>query len=263
MVQKKTLQTVWLSAVVWGVACAMPASASLITLAGSFGSFSGPVAYPPSSPDWGGFGPSVINGTEVSPTSPSSRAGVGLVSNHALGTSSVEFYDDGEAHNLLQFTPGADVDVIFLGQEFLIGTFTLQNGNWFGGLGEGDSLFTFSVTTSSSDPLFDGHTFSDTIVFHVTQFAPGNTPQQNADVFSFLGRSDLGTMSVYESSDSPTGSNIGTIDFYGRIGSLIPTRFANAAGGAFIGATVPEPGIHTLILAGLGLATFASRRRRK
>ncbi|WP_373693578.1 PEP-CTERM sorting domain-containing protein [Limnofasciculus baicalensis] len=59
------------------------------------------------------------------------------------------------------------------------------------------------------------------------------------------------------------GSNIGQVDFYGRIGSLIPTRFANPSGGAFLDSSivtntsqaVPEPSTvaGTLIVSSLML----------
>jgi hypothetical protein len=242
----------------------MPASASLITISGNFGQYIGPVGYPPGHPEYNGNGPTLFNGVQVDPTSPSSRPGVGLVTHDfAPGTSSVEFWIENafEVRNLLQFTPAPEQDVQ-LGQEFLIGTFTVQNGNWLGGLSEGDPRFTFSAITSSSDPSLDGHIFSDSIEYRITQNDATNPPQDNADLFFFLGRPDLGSMSVYELFDSPIGSNLGSIDLYGRIGSLIPTRFANAQGGAFIGslpAAAPEPGISALLIAGLAVI---SRRRR-
>lgn len=251
----------WATAVAaLGLSLAGSATAEVVTVEGSFGSFSGPVAYPPESPNWTGFGPSLVNDIQINPNAPSSRPGVGIGSlTLAPGTTSVEFYNVGENHNLLMFTP-APAQNAAQGQEILIGTFTLRNGSWFGGLGEGDGLFSFTAITSSADPTLSGHTFSDSIRYRITQSAAGNTPEQNADYFWFDGRPDLGSMSVYEQFDSPIGSNIGSINLYGRIGSLIPTRLGDAQGGVFVGAVVPEPSTYALVV-GVGLVVFALRRR--
>ena len=229
---------------------AASAAAGIVTTTGSFASYSGPVSYPPGTPEAiTGFPRSFLNGELITPDVPASRRGVGLVTSHAFapGTSSVDFYTDelGATNNRLQVTPAPAQDVE-VGDEFLIGTFTLENGDWWGGFGEGDPLFSFSVTTSSADPRLNGFTFADTLHYNVTIGAAGNTSEQNADYFYFDGRPDLGTMRVYELFDHPPGvANIGSIDLYGRIGSLIPTRFANAQGGAFIAprlmTAVPEP----------------------
>jgi hypothetical protein len=260
---KRLRMILFVTAIGVGV-CAPPAGAAPVSVVGTISSFSGPVAYPPDSPQTVGFGPSLLNGFQVVPDTPSSRAGVGLVSfDFAPGTSVVDFYNEGDRQserNRLEFIP-ATVENAVVGQEYLIGTFKLQNGVWFGGLGEGDSLFAFSATTVSADPALDGHTFSDVLRYRITQFAAGNTPEQNADFFYFDRRPELGTMSVYERSDSPTGSNQGTIDLYARIGSLIPTRLANPGGGAFI-AAVPEPESYAMLLAGLGLLGWVVHRRK-
>ncbi|MEW6684216.1 MAG: choice-of-anchor K domain-containing protein [Nitrospirota bacterium] len=166
--------------------------------------------------------------------------------------------------NLLSFAPAAPQDVI-AGQEFLLGTFTYANGIWFT-----DPTFGFSLTTVSSDPALNGQVFSDSLRLTITPNDFVNqTPDQNADFISFLGRPDLGSARAYELADSPTGSNLMTFDFYGRIGSLIPTRFDNAAGGGFLDpgvaieptprASVPEPGTFTLMLSGL-VGVLAYRR---
>jgi hypothetical protein len=261
MSKSKHLRMIWLVSAIGAGVYAPLAGAAAVSVAGTFSSFSGPVAYPPGSPETAGFGPSFLNAVQVVPDTPSTRAGVGLVSfNFAPGTSAIDFYNTGETHNLLEFMPAPAQDAV-LGQEFLIGTFKLRNGSWFGGLGEGDSRFAFSVTTASADLALDGHTFSDVLRYRITQFAVGNTPAQNADFFYFDGRPDLGTMSVYERSDSPTGSNQGTIDLYGRIGSLTPTRLGNPGGGAFI-AQVPEPESYVMLLAGLGLLGWVVHRRK-
>lgn len=262
MSKSKRLRVILLVTAIGAGVCAPATGAAPVSVIGTFSNFSGPVAYPPGTPETVGFGPSFLNDVQVTPDTPSSRSGVGLASlNFAAGTTAVDFYNTGETHNLLEFIP-ATVQNVVLGQEFLIGTFKLRNGSWFGGLGEGDSLFAFSVTTASADPDLDGHNFSDVVRYRITQFAVGNTPAQNADYFFFDGHPELGTMSVYERSDSPTGSNQGTIDLYGRIGSLIPTRLANPEGGAFI-ATVPEPESCAMLLAGLGLLGVVARRRKQ
>lgn len=274
MLKTKKLRMICLAAVVT-MACAAPAGAiAPVTVVDEFTHYSGPVAYAPDSPNYSGsFGPSYFNGVEMPPHDPSPRPGVGVVDfDFTPGTTSIEFYNgiqgspNLENPNLLKFTPAAEQNVS-VGQEFKIGTFTLQNGSWLGGLGEGDSLFSFSVTTSSTDPLLDGHTFSDVIRYVITQGLAGNTAEQNADTFGFVGRSDLGTMSVYEIFDSPTGSNIGSIDLYGQIGSLIPTRFANPQGGVFVApptvTPVPEPESYAMLLAGLGLVGAAVRRQKR
>lgn len=261
MSKSKRLRVICLVTAIGAGVCAPSAGAAPVSVVGTFASFSGPVAYPPDTPETVGFGPSFLNDIQVAPDTPSSRAGVGLLNfNFAPGTSAVDFYNTGETHNLLEFIPATAQNAV-LGQEFLIGTFKLRNGSWFGGLGEGDSLFAFSVTTASADATLDGHTFSDVLRYRITQFAVGNTPAQNADYFYFDGRPELGTMSVYERSDSPTGSNQGSIDLYGRIGSLIPTRLANPEGGAFI-AAVPEPESYAMLLAGLGLLGWIAHRRK-
>jgi len=197
----------------------------------------------------------------VDPTTPTSRPGVGFGSlTLGPGTTTIVFYNAGETRNLLAFTP-APAQVVSSGDNLFLGTFTLENGSWFGGLGEGDAMFSFQAWTASNDPALNGHVFTDVIRYYITQGAAGNTPQDNADVFSFVGRSDLGGMSVYEAFDSPTGSNRGSIDLYGRIGSLIPTRFDNAQGGAFI-AAVPEPTAASLWLLG-GAGWWLARRARR
>lgn len=244
------------------VTLALPASAALVTLHGSFLSFEGAVAYPPGSAGHTEFGPSYINNVQVNPTTPTARPGVGLGSlTLGPGTTTVVFHNAEETRNLLAFTP-APQQSVSSGDNLFIGTFILENGSWFGGLGEGDAMFSFQAWTVSDDPALNGHVFTDVIRYHVTQFAVGNTPQDNADVFSFVGRSDLGGMSVYEMSDSPTGSNRGSIDLYGRIGSLIPTRFDNAQGGAFI-AAVPEPSscLATALLLGVFGGAMRLRHR--
>ncbi len=254
------------------IGLALPAHATLITVTGGFTGFSGTAG-------GGGF-ESTINGQVVCPTAgcdvERGAASVGFGS----PVSSVSFSDTDfgspETPNFVSFTPAAQQNVV-LGQEFLLGTFTYSNGDWFG-----DATFGFSLTTVVHDALplpadlfLDGHQFLDALVVRVTTGAQP-TPEAAADFIDFAGRPDLGSFRVYELSNSPIGTNTGTIDFYGRIGSLIPTRFANPAGG-FLDSSVdlvpsgqppggpvvpvPEPNVLPLLALGIPALVAGVRRR--
>jgi hypothetical protein len=73
----------------------------------------------------------------------------------------------------------------------------------------------------------------------LTPNSTSNTPQQNADTYTLLNATgdtlNLNHMQVYELADSPTGSNMGTADLYGQIGSLDLTALSNPEGGLFLG----------------------------
>jgi PEP-CTERM motif len=81
----------------------------------------------------------------------------------------------------------------------------------------------------------------------------------------------LGSVRVYEAAFQPSGNpgNTGSVDLYARIGSLIPVRFDNASGGAFLQpgfdtlptAAVPEPSTWAMSL--VGLAGLLMWRRRQ
>lgn len=169
------------------------------------------------------------------------------------------------------------------GEEFRIGTFTFQNGGWFGTTPYDDpvlgpqiytlpsSLFRFTVTATINDAtgnITSTHTFTDLLKLTVTGPTWANpTPVEDADYLSFLGRPDLGVVGAFESSNLPAGgSTEGSIDMYGRIGSLVPTRFANPQGlvlASEIPTTpIPEPQTWALMLAGLvGIGASVKRRR--
>lgn len=161
--------------------------------------------------------------------------------------------------NLVAFQ-GASFSDVVIGQAFKLGTISVTNGIWF------DSAdIALAVTTVSADPAFNAKSFSDTLRYVVTSNSASRTPEQNADFVSFLGRPELGEIRVYEAFDSPTGLNTGSIELWGKIGSLTPLFFANAQGGVFAqpaALPVPEPSTWALMLAGLGVMSMLAHRRR-
>jgi len=230
-----------------------PTQATPVTVTGGFTSFSGTVGA-------GGQFETLLNGVVVCPDAGCQEAIGNLNLIFASPVDSVDFrnssFGSPNEPNLVSFTPAPAQDVS-LGQEFLLGTFTYRNGIWFT-----DPTFGFTLITQSSDPILDGHVFSDSLHMTITGNLTSNTPVQNADFFKFVGREDLGSFRAYEITDSPTGSNVVTADFYGRIDSLIPTRFANAQGGGFLHPSVgalpaAEPGTLALLAVGLGMIARA------
>lgn len=189
---------------------------------------------------------------------------------------SIEFwqsFDDSKGgENGIAFTPAAAAEVS-VGQEFLVGTFTFTNGGWFGSIPLSDgstyvypeSEFGFSLTTQSSDATLNGHTFAGTVRLHVTGTTDPD-PIYDADYFYIPECPACGYVGVYESYNVPLGANnVGSIDFYAKIGSLLPTRFADPAGAVLVAeipiAPVPLPPPFPLLLGGLGLLGALRRRR--
>lgn len=239
--------------------------ASLVSVHGGFTGYNGPV---------GGCGEftSMINGQDVTPTSncgPFNNSAQ-LVLSFPM-TPSVDFrgaatFGGPTAPNLLRFDAAAPQNVNGPGEEFFLGSLTYANGIWYGI----NAIATFPIvlTTSSADPNLDGKSLNDTLQLYVT--ANGNSsPDLNADFVYFTSFTAIGSVRAYELFDSPNGNNTVTVDLYGKIGSLIPTRFADAQGGGFISAgidpdpnRVPEVGAFTIWTLGLvGLA--GARRLRK
>jgi hypothetical protein len=75
----------------------------------------------------------------------------------------------------------------------------------------------------------------------------------------FEGHPELGQIRVYEAASGL--GNTGTVELYGRAGSLIPTAFANPTGSVFIQA-VPEPQTYLMMVGGLTRVGWMARRRR-
>lgn len=259
--------------------------ASPVTFSGGFSSFVGAVATAS-----GSLAQSVyteINGVTVYADGPLPGGKFGF-DNYGLGLSTRSLLIAGQPvptvnfsrvffsqphPNSITFTPNTQLD-LSVGQSFRIGTFTMSNGAWWGNspgnTSYPDTDFGFSVTTHSSDPALNGFTFSDTVRFVVTAASQaGATREDDADIFYFVDRRDLGSMRVYESVDPSGGgsyANTGSIDLIVRIGSLVPVALDNAQGGAFVGAAIPAvPEPHSAALLSLGLiatATLVIRRRR-
>jgi PEP-CTERM motif len=164
----------------------------------------------------------------------------------------------------------ADVNV---GDTFKVGTFTFTNGFWYPA-----AVIGFEITTHSANPALDNKTFEGSINVVVTNnLITVTDPVINADYFYLSDAAGnplnaLGSVRVYEAAYQPAGNpgNTGSVDLYARIGSLIPVRFDNATGGAFLqqsfdtlpAAAVPEPSTWAMSLVGL-VGLLAWRRRQQ
>jgi uncharacterized protein (TIGR03382 family) len=178
------------------------------------------------------------------------------------GTQSVEFKNRGvglpgfNTPTLIAFSGTDQANPLSTLDEFLLGTLALTNGIFFFQAG-----VDIQVSSASDDPAFDGKFFNDTLQYIVT---PNNgiSHEDDADYAFFVGRPDLGKVRVYEAASGL--GNTGSIELWGRVGSLIPTAFRNATGGVFLDSStaVPEPGVGPLLAFGLlGLAAGRPRRR--
>jgi hypothetical protein len=283
-----------------GVICcgtASSARAGFVEITGGFYEYNGAVAYGSNPQVLGDYDyRSYMNGMTLTPSSPiaglengftppdpndpdSVGTGLGYGTASLGGASQVSYYTsyadptthtwvDGQL-NLLGFTPGPQANVS-VGQEFLLGTISLQNGAWFAA----DPIHTFTIelTTHSTDPALDGHVFSDTIVLNVTPNAFGAwPPENNADIYTFANHPELGSIRLLEAAD---GNPFGTVQLFGKIGSLDPTALRNPTGGAFLSSSldpfpppgsnpVPEPGTVVLLVSGLVTVAASGFLRRK
>jgi hypothetical protein len=153
--------------------------------------------------------------------------------------------------NLIAFTGTSQANPGSVFDEFKLGTITLTNGIFFF-----QAAVDIAVSTASDSSAFDGKSFTDTLRYVVTPNT--GTDEDNADYAYFAGRPDLGQIRVYEAA-SPF-PNTGSIELWGKVGSLTPTEFRNASGGVFL-QPVPEPSTYALLAFGLALLGFLERRR--
>jgi hypothetical protein len=285
MISRKLLFNSMAAATTLMLASAVSAHAAPVSISFGFTSFTSkldlsiPPGVPPSPlPDV------FVNGNKV----PSYTPDVPFTVSGPLGQS-VDFHEvtvSGEqTHNVVQFTPNTSANVV-QGQEFLLGTFHLVDGIWFGG-----ADISFNMMTVSADPTLNGHLYSDTLRMVFNPFDPD--PNKSADWFELVNQAAPGTcgasggvtlvqctsVRVYELFDSPIlphvdgVSNAGDIELWGKIDSLVPTEFKNPTGGLFLSnsfstdpnaTSTPLPAAFPLFASGLGvMGVLTWRRKRK
>lgn len=182
--------------------------------------------------------------------------------------------------NVISFVPRPFTNVS-VGQNFVLGTLTFQNGFWYGGGGTPAFNVTsdlgFTITTSSAS----GAAFNQTITGVVRMVV--NAPDE-ADPTTSAGQmaqadwvyidspaaiGTLGAFRVYDDCCKPAGAGtIGTVDVIARFNSLDLVGLANPSGGFITGSVaalptsaVPEP--TTWALVGSGLCVLVARLRRR
>lgn len=172
--------------------------------------------------------------------------------------------------------PGVTLDpVTRKSNTFRLATISFTNGSWYGssptfdpGLGPlyPDATFDFDLVAQSTPTLGvptlrnpDRHVFYGSLVLTST-FGP-NTPD-------YLQLFDTWTMTPsFASSVLAVDEGItGSVELWGRIGSLEPMFFANASAGVQILSSlpvtpVPEPATVAMMLAGLAVVGGVARRR--
>jgi hypothetical protein len=203
-----------------------------------------------------------INGVPVPPTVPTDIKNGVVQGELALpaGTTSVEFkVADGfggfNLPSVLSWTPAVSAVPSTPDGSFLFGIFGITNGIFFF-----EATFEMTFTTASSDPAFDGKTFSDILHYVVT---PNNgvSAFDDADYIFLANHPGLNPPSVRINEGSS-----GTVELWGKVGSLDPLFFANPTGGVQLFQTtpIPEPEVLALMLVGLlGVGAAARRERRR
>lgn len=230
------------------------AAAEGITTTGTFNSFSGDVD--PVSGPGAGIYEVFVNGSLLLPGPQVVDGYYQGTRSLPAGTTAVEFKDrqrglDFATPNLISFTGAQVATPASVSTPFLLGTITVTNGIWFS-----QASASLTVRTSAPGTPFDNRSFTDTLRYTVTPNT--GTADQNADALAFDGHLALGRIRVYEAASGL--GNTGSVDLYGRVGSLIPAFFANPTGGVYIQA-VPEPEGWLLLTLGMAVLAGVGRRR--
>lgn len=223
----------------------------------------------------------LVNGAVPTPNGVLSPAAPGFVyigGTQALtGQSVTMVYANlpGAIPSVITFTPDAFTNVS-TGQAFRLGVLSFTNGQWVGGSGDPATNYpvnlNFRISTTSSTPQFN-QVLDDAFTV-VTNQASGDcgtlTGQRDEADFLFIrSASELGSMRVFDQlCKDPAATNTGTVELWGRFGSLEYVDFRNPGGSAFLDPGtgvgpigVPEPAAWGLMLLGFGLAGTALRRR--
>jgi hypothetical protein len=197
------------------------------------------------------------------------------------GTNTVQFQYDranlpSTGFNILSFAP-ASFSNVAVGQSFLLGTLTYQNGFWYGANLSDPALnvptdFGFTMRTVSGDGAAFNQTISGVlrnVIYSVLDdpTLPANF-EAEADWVYLMGTgvsASMGAFRVYDNCCKPAGAtNVASVEIWGRFNSLDIDSFGAVNGGGFVTssiAPIPEPGTWGLMLAGLAGVAAAARRR--
>ncbi|MBL8492485.1 MAG: choice-of-anchor K domain-containing protein [Rhodocyclaceae bacterium] len=254
------------------------------------------------------FGPTIgrVNGDvvpNVAATTPTGYGGWNLIGDMSLtpysastadsglgGTASVDLRYDWVTppsifENRISFTPRSFTGVS-VGEDFVLGTLSFQNGAWFGAGATPDlnlpSQFGFTIQTVSGDGAAFNQSISGSIVMAVHSPLDNDTStlagqEAEADWIYLSSSAFIGAapaLRVFDTCCRPSGAtSVGSVDVVARFNSLDLVGFANPTGGAFITAgtaplpasgpmpPVPEPETYAMFLTGLGLMATLARRR--